>query len=259
MLLELVPPLARLVPPAVTIDKRVYSPFSEPAIWQVLRERHADTLVITGAETDMCVLAAVMDAVDYGFRVVLATDAICSSSDRTHDALMTLYHNRFSEQIETVTSEAIIDAWPLTLTPKEKIREGRKKKQDRRSCQGVLAFSSIGTAAPKPSETSLNSGPGCFACAPCVGRIVRKSPHRVTRFFRASWFFRRRPASRLQRAGTAANRRVAMRLSQYFLPLLRENPSEAQIVSHRLMLRAGMIRQSSRPGSIPGCRSGCAS
>jgi len=36
-----------------------------------------------------------------------------------------------------------------------------------------------------------------------------------------------------------------MRLSQYFLPVLRENPSEAQIVSHRLMLRAGMIRQSS--------------
>jgi prolyl-tRNA synthetase len=36
-----------------------------------------------------------------------------------------------------------------------------------------------------------------------------------------------------------------MRLSAYFLPLLKENPSEAQIVSHRLMLRAGMIRQAS--------------
>ncbi len=36
-----------------------------------------------------------------------------------------------------------------------------------------------------------------------------------------------------------------MRLSAYFLPLLKENPTEAQIVSHRLMLRAGMIRQSS--------------
>ncbi|MFN4281986.1 MAG: proline--tRNA ligase [Alphaproteobacteria bacterium] len=35
-----------------------------------------------------------------------------------------------------------------------------------------------------------------------------------------------------------------MRLSTYFLPVLKENPSEAQIVSHRLMLRAGMIRQS---------------
>jgi prolyl-tRNA synthetase len=34
-----------------------------------------------------------------------------------------------------------------------------------------------------------------------------------------------------------------MRLSQYFLPTLRETPKEAEIVSHRLMLRAGLIRQ----------------
>ena len=36
-----------------------------------------------------------------------------------------------------------------------------------------------------------------------------------------------------------------MRLSQYFLPLLRDVPKEAEIVSHRLMLRAALIRQSS--------------
>ena len=36
-----------------------------------------------------------------------------------------------------------------------------------------------------------------------------------------------------------------MRLSRYFLPVLRDNPAEAQIVSHRLMLRAGMIKQAS--------------
>jgi len=36
-----------------------------------------------------------------------------------------------------------------------------------------------------------------------------------------------------------------MRLSRYFLPVLKENPTEAQIVSHRLMLRAGMIKQAS--------------
>ena len=36
-----------------------------------------------------------------------------------------------------------------------------------------------------------------------------------------------------------------MRLSRYFMPTLRETPSEARIASHRLMLRAGMIRQSS--------------
>jgi len=36
-----------------------------------------------------------------------------------------------------------------------------------------------------------------------------------------------------------------MRLSRYFMPVLKENPAEAEIVSHRLMLRAGMIKQSS--------------
>jgi len=36
-----------------------------------------------------------------------------------------------------------------------------------------------------------------------------------------------------------------MRLSRFFMPTIKETPSEAQIVSHRLMLRAGMIRQSS--------------
>src|ERR1700682_1680781 len=34
-----------------------------------------------------------------------------------------------------------------------------------------------------------------------------------------------------------------MRLSRFFLPILKENPKEAQIVSHQLMLRAGLIRQ----------------
>jgi len=39
------------------------------------------------------------------------------------------------------------------------------------------------------------------------------------------------------------SRAVPMRLSRYFLPILKENPKEAEIVSHRLMLRAGMLRQ----------------
>ena len=36
-----------------------------------------------------------------------------------------------------------------------------------------------------------------------------------------------------------------MRLTDFFLPTIKENPKEAQIASHRFMLRAGMIRQSS--------------
>jgi prolyl-tRNA synthetase len=44
-----------------------------------------------------------------------------------------------------------------------------------------------------------------------------------------------------------------MRLSQYFLPILREDPKEAEIVSHRLMLRPAWCARS-RPASTPGCR-----
>lgn len=110
-LLDLVPPLAVLVPPATVVDKRVYSPFSEPGLWGLLSQRGADSLVITGAETDVCVLAAVLGAVDLGYRVVLASDAVCSSSDQAHDALLTLYRNRFAQQIETASSATILASW----------------------------------------------------------------------------------------------------------------------------------------------------
>jgi nicotinamidase-related amidase len=62
----------------------------------LLREREVDKLVVTGPETDVCVRATVLGAVDHGYRVVLVPDAICSSSDEGHDALLTLYHRRLS-------------------------------------------------------------------------------------------------------------------------------------------------------------------
>jgi hypothetical protein len=38
-------------------------------------------------------------------------DAICSSSDEGHDALLKLLANRFTEQVETATVDAILTAW----------------------------------------------------------------------------------------------------------------------------------------------------
>lgn len=110
-LLELVPALAALVPPARVIDKPTYSPWLEPGLHQQLQEWGTDSVVISGAETDVCVLAAVLGAVDHGYRVVLPTDALCSSSDQTHDALLTLYRSRYSQQIETATAEVILSHW----------------------------------------------------------------------------------------------------------------------------------------------------
>ena len=37
--------------------------------------------IVSGSETDVCVLATVLDAVDMGYRVIIARDAVCSSSD----------------------------------------------------------------------------------------------------------------------------------------------------------------------------------
>jgi nicotinamidase-related amidase len=57
------------------------------------------------------VLASVLGAVDEGYRVAIPADALCSSSDETHDALMALYETRYGQQIEATTVEEVIETW----------------------------------------------------------------------------------------------------------------------------------------------------
>jgi len=110
-LLDLMPPLAALRPPATVIDKTSYSAFAEPGMIDHLRQREADALIVSGSETDVCVLATVLDAVDIGYRVIVVRNAICSSSDEGHEMLMRLYDTRYTEQIETANAEAILARW----------------------------------------------------------------------------------------------------------------------------------------------------
>lgn len=110
-LVELVPPLIRFTPPAKVIDKSVYSPWTEGRLDAMLAGSATNTLIITGGETDVCVLATVLGAIDRGYRVVIVTDAVCSSADKTHDALLELYRSRFSEQVETVSVEDVLSNW----------------------------------------------------------------------------------------------------------------------------------------------------
>jgi nicotinamidase-related amidase len=109
--LELVPQLARLVPPAHVIDKPAYSAFYLSGLDAFLRDKGVRCLVVTGAETDVCVLSTVLDAVDRGFRVAIVEDALCSSSDAGHEALMTIYRTRMQEQIDLIHSSEISDVW----------------------------------------------------------------------------------------------------------------------------------------------------
>jgi nicotinamidase-related amidase len=109
--LELVPELARFAPPATLIDKPTYSAFFRSSLADFLRQRDVRTVIVSGAETDVCVLSTVLDAVNIGFRVVIVEDALCSSSDAGHDALMTMYRLRFTEQIDLVTVEGLAEFW----------------------------------------------------------------------------------------------------------------------------------------------------
>jgi nicotinamidase-related amidase len=109
-LIDLMPALDRYRPPARVVDKVVYSPWFGTSLRTELAGRHVDTLVISGAETEVCVLATVLGAIDLGFRVIIATDAVCSSADPTHDAMIDIYHSRFGMQVETATVEEIAAA-----------------------------------------------------------------------------------------------------------------------------------------------------
>lgn len=109
--IDLVPELAPFVPPAEIVDKHVYSPWLETDLHRRLQAREADTLVVTGGETDVCVLGTVLGAVDLGYRVIIVTDGLCSSSDEAHDAMLTLYHGRYGQQVETVTTDTLLRSW----------------------------------------------------------------------------------------------------------------------------------------------------
>jgi nicotinamidase-related amidase len=110
-MIELATELRGFTPPARVLDKRFYSPWVGTDLDASLRRGGVDTLVITGAETDVCVLAAVLGAVDLGYRIVVVTDGLCSSSDEAHDNLMALYHRRYGQQIETATCADVLEAW----------------------------------------------------------------------------------------------------------------------------------------------------
>ena len=71
-MIGLVPDLAKYVPPARTFDKHVYSPWTGTDLHQQLRGAGIDTVVVTGGETDVCVLATMLGASTGAFALSLS-------------------------------------------------------------------------------------------------------------------------------------------------------------------------------------------
>jgi nicotinamidase-related amidase len=108
-LLDLVPELERFVPPATIEDKPVMSVW-HGVLHSRLQAAGISTLVVTGAETEVCVLATVMGAIDLGYRVLIVVDAVCSGADSTHEAMLEIYGSRFGMQVETVPTAELVAA-----------------------------------------------------------------------------------------------------------------------------------------------------
>lgn len=71
----------------------------------------ARDVILTGVETDVCVLATAIEAMEAGLRVILARDALTSSSLSCHAKALDILHDRFDEQIEVAGVDQILAAW----------------------------------------------------------------------------------------------------------------------------------------------------
>ncbi|UAX98160.1 cysteine hydrolase (plasmid) [Ensifer adhaerens] len=85
-LIDLIYPLQSLVPPARILNKRTYSPWITGRLERALALEKVETVVVTGGETDVCVMATVLGAIDLGYKVIVLKDGVYSSLDETHDA-----------------------------------------------------------------------------------------------------------------------------------------------------------------------------
>jgi nicotinamidase-related amidase len=92
-------------------DKLGYSALGNPELRRAALQTSAHCLILSGVETDVCVLATALEAVDAGLRVILATDALTSSSEDCHVKALEIVHQRFDEQIELAAVDQIRAAW----------------------------------------------------------------------------------------------------------------------------------------------------
>jgi nicotinamidase-related amidase len=93
------------------VDKPTYSAFEAAAFRSALAALDADTLIVSGVETDSCVLATLFGAVDRGFRVIAAADAMASGSPAAHAAVFATLLPRLGQQVEVATTAEILAAW----------------------------------------------------------------------------------------------------------------------------------------------------
>jgi nicotinamidase-related amidase len=110
-LFDLVASLAAKAPKDAQIDKDGFSAYTGAGFAPALARLGCGTLILSGAETDVCVFATALEAVDRGHRVVIATDAVTSTSTAAHRAALDHVLPRYEHLIDLATTDVVLAAW----------------------------------------------------------------------------------------------------------------------------------------------------
>lgn len=103
--------LAPFAAPERIYDKWTHDAFDSPAFMTALAERAPSAVIFCGIETDACVLASVLSAVDLGYRVIIAPETVASSDEESHRACIQNIYPRFDQQIELVPLDDLLAEW----------------------------------------------------------------------------------------------------------------------------------------------------
>ncbi|MEL0328640.1 MAG: isochorismatase family cysteine hydrolase [Deltaproteobacteria bacterium] len=108
--LALHPALQKFAKSSNTYDKTTYDAFASGSFRSSIEKANPSALIFSGIETDVCVLATVLTAVDLGIRTIIAKDAVTSSDLNSHSACFEFIFPRYSQQIEIATVAEILSA-----------------------------------------------------------------------------------------------------------------------------------------------------
>jgi nicotinamidase-related amidase len=111
-LFDLVDALKPFAAQGSIVCRYVFSAFEDPHLLALLKERSAEALVFSGVETDVCVLATILRAIDLGYRVIIVEEAVASSNAQGHAAALSAIFPRFDQQVELVGVNEVMRAWP---------------------------------------------------------------------------------------------------------------------------------------------------
>jgi nicotinamidase-related amidase len=92
-------------------DKSTFSAFGNEKFGAALQAAGIDTLILSGVETDVCVWATALDAVDLGYFVVLARDALTSGIHEGHQAILDVIAPHFAPQVSVMNHAELEAAW----------------------------------------------------------------------------------------------------------------------------------------------------